>query len=185
MSTPGIGDPYWYEWSVGLLYVIEMLNPDSKIDCVILQHSGYDVIDDVVVTYVGGHKRLCIQVKHHISTSQMDNLTFGKMLESSQRASGTIKPCLFKALFDGWKTAKASDSGDLKPVLYTNRLTTGRRSGRHYKTQSYSAYSLNDFIAKIKQAIADSKNGSFSLADNNLRFQLSKCLDFAKMILLS
>ena len=28
--NPGIGDPYWFEWYVGLKYIIEMLNPDSR-----------------------------------------------------------------------------------------------------------------------------------------------------------
>ena len=37
MPTPGIGDPYWYEWFVGLKYVIQMLNPDSGISCVVFQ----------------------------------------------------------------------------------------------------------------------------------------------------
>lgn len=30
--TAGIGTPYWYEWSVGLLYVVKMLNPDNQIN---------------------------------------------------------------------------------------------------------------------------------------------------------
>ncbi len=29
--TAGTGTPYWYEWSVGLLYVVKMLNPDNQI----------------------------------------------------------------------------------------------------------------------------------------------------------
>ena len=51
MSTPGIGDPHWYEWFVGLKYAIEMLNPDSGITCVVFQHGEYNTIDDVVVEY--------------------------------------------------------------------------------------------------------------------------------------
>ena len=27
--TAGTGDPYWYEWSVGLLYMVKMINSDS------------------------------------------------------------------------------------------------------------------------------------------------------------
>lgn len=44
MSTPGIGDPYWYEWFVGLKYVLRMLNPDSGISCVVFQHGEYNTI---------------------------------------------------------------------------------------------------------------------------------------------
>lgn len=36
-TKPGMGDPYWYEWSVGQQYIIDMLNPDNNIKCVELQ----------------------------------------------------------------------------------------------------------------------------------------------------
>lgn len=75
MPTPGIADPYWFEWYVGLKYVIQMLNPDSGIACVIFQHPNHDTIDDVVVEYMGGTKELCFQVKHEIMTSTSVNLT--------------------------------------------------------------------------------------------------------------
>ena len=35
MATPGIGDPYWFEWYVGLKNIINMLNPDNGIEYVI------------------------------------------------------------------------------------------------------------------------------------------------------
>lgn len=116
MPTPGIGDPYWYEWFVGLKYVIQMLNPDSGISCVVFQHGEYNTIDDVVVEYDDGNKQLCYQVKHQISTSVPNSLTFGKMLETKDG-----KKCLFEALFLGWKEANSSGSHTIKPVLYTNR----------------------------------------------------------------
>ena len=34
--SAGIGDPYWYEWSVGLTHIIELLNPDSGVETVTL-----------------------------------------------------------------------------------------------------------------------------------------------------
>lgn len=36
-TKPGIGDPYWYEWSVGQQYIIDMPNPDNSINGVELQ----------------------------------------------------------------------------------------------------------------------------------------------------
>ena len=30
-TSAGIGDPYWYEWSAGLLYALDMLNPDNNV----------------------------------------------------------------------------------------------------------------------------------------------------------
>lgn len=57
MATPGIGDPYWFEWYVGLKNIINMLNPDNGIEYVIFQCSKYNTIDDVVVGYKdGGHE---------------------------------------------------------------------------------------------------------------------------------
>ena len=29
-TKPGMGDPYWYEWSVGLKYVIQMLTVGQR-----------------------------------------------------------------------------------------------------------------------------------------------------------
>ena len=98
--NPGIGDPYWFEWCVGLKYIIEMLNPDSRISCVIFQHKTFHTIDDVVVEYDNGTNQICYQVKHEIATSKPNNLTFGTLLE--KETNGT---CLFESLFSGWKKA--------------------------------------------------------------------------------
>lgn len=37
MATPGIGDPYWFEWYVGLKNIINMLNPDNGIESLFWQ----------------------------------------------------------------------------------------------------------------------------------------------------
>ena len=44
MATPGIGDPYWFEWYVGLKNIINMLNPDNGIEYVIFQCSKYNTM---------------------------------------------------------------------------------------------------------------------------------------------
>ena len=36
-TKPGMGDPYWYEWSVGEQQIINMLNKDNNIEFVELQ----------------------------------------------------------------------------------------------------------------------------------------------------
>lgn len=36
-TKPGMGDPYWYEWSVGEQQIINMLNEDNNIEYVELQ----------------------------------------------------------------------------------------------------------------------------------------------------
>ena len=91
MPNPGISDPYWFEWYVGLKYIIEMLNPDSGISCVIFQHETYQTIDDIVVEYDNGTSQLCYQVKHEIATSQPDNLTFGKLWKKVKTGSACLK----------------------------------------------------------------------------------------------
>lgn len=153
MSTPGIGDPYWYEWFVGLKYVIEMLNPDSGITCVVFQHGEYNTIDDVVVEYEDGNKQLCYQVKHEIFTSVPNSLTFGKMLE----AKGD-KKCLFEALFLGWKEANASGAYAIKPVLYTNRAIHNRRASRTDNGEKYSAYPADKFVSLIQNELSEERD---------------------------
>lgn len=145
MPNPGIADPYWFEWYVGLKYIIEMLNPDSGITCVVFQHETYQTIDDVVVEYDNGTSQLCYQVKHEIATSQPDNLTFGKLLEKGKNGK-----CLFEALFDGWKKASSEIKTTIKPVLYTNRKVLNRRAGRTHKGSKYSAYPIDQFLSLIQ-----------------------------------
>lgn len=145
MPNPGIGDPYWFEWYVGLKYIIEMLNPDSGISCVIFQHETYQTIDDVVVEYDNGMSQLCYQVKHEIATSQPDNLTFGKLLEKGENGK-----CLFEALFLGWKKASSGERTTIKPVLYTNRKILDRRAGRTYNGIKYSAYPVDQFLSLMQ-----------------------------------
>lgn len=94
MATPGIGDPYWFEWYVGLKNIINMLNPDNGIEYVIFQCSKYNTIDDVVVGYKDGGHEICYQIKHEIFTSKTQNLTFGKLLEQETKT----KPCLLCAI---------------------------------------------------------------------------------------
>jgi hypothetical protein len=109
-STAGIGDPYWFEWSIGLGYVVEMLRPDSGIASVTLQQSGGKGLDDVVVRHTNAPTR-CIQVKH---TRADASLTFGDLV------SGT--PSLLQQLAESWKAeCDSSNSNDCVPILLTNR----------------------------------------------------------------
>lgn len=172
MPTPGIGDPYWYEWYIGLEQVINMLDPDTNIKSVVFQHGEYDTIDDVVVEYVDGNTEICYQVKHEISTSNNNNLTFGKLLESKNG-----KPCLIKALFVGWKKAK-DENKVINPVLYTNRKSLDRRAGRTFNGKSYSAYSINKFLELINQEFdkeeLDIKDENFVLQWEELSSKFDK-----------
>ena len=167
MPMPGAGDPYFYEWYVGLENVIKMLNPDSGIRCVIFQHDEYDTVDDVVVENANGDIQMCYQVKHNIETAETHSLTFGSMLDVSRG-----KKCLFEAIFQGWKQACATSNALIKPVLFTNRKIHNRRSSRHFNGEKYSAYAIDQFVSKMQTIIAARETGAnLVFSDNALETQ--------------
>ena len=148
MPMYGAGDPYFYEWYVGLENVIKMLNPDSGIKHVIFQHDEYDTIDDVVVEYSNGDAQVCYQVKHNKSNAAPVSITFASMLK---REEG--KTCLFEAMFQGWKKASTASSKIINSVLFTNRRMLNRREKRRLNGISYNAYGVNDFILQMQKII--------------------------------
>lgn len=75
-TKPGMGDPYWYEWSVGQQYIIDMLNPDNNIKCVELQANVKLGLDDVVVTYEGGQKLFLEEIKSKIILEQEGTIIY-------------------------------------------------------------------------------------------------------------
>lgn len=150
-SDAGIGDPYWYEWSVGLRHVIAMLNPDSTIAAVTLQASATAKgLDDVHVHYKSGTTRT-IQVKH---TRNSSSFTFGDLVGSGQGES------LLEDLSKAWKEEHSRLKIEAVEI-HTNRgagtqsttiTSNGRRRNRpalaHFwktvKTQLTAAQSLQD-----------------------------------------
>ncbi|WP_211093700.1 hypothetical protein, partial [Cohnella fermenti] len=86
-STIIRGDPYWYEWSVGQSYIIDMLNPDSGIDSVVLQSNDIQGLDDVIVNRKDGVKE-AYQIKH---TRTMDTITFGDLVAMDTNGDSLLK----------------------------------------------------------------------------------------------
>ena len=112
-TKPGLGDPYWYEWSVGEQQIINMLDENNNnIKCVELQANVELGLDDVVVSYNDGRIR-CIQVKH---TRVDDTLTFADLVCSSQKASKS----LLAELADLWQKENKRYEKVI-PRLFTNR----------------------------------------------------------------
>ena len=170
MSTPGSGDPYFYEWYVGLSNVIEMLNPDSGIKSVTFQHSVYDTVDDVVVEYTNGNKQLCYQIKHEKLTSNSTNLTFGKLIEKDSSKSN--KASLIASIFSGWGSAVGSSGLEIIPILYTNRTAGTNRYERSFSGEKYRAYPIHDFFSKLKEELSDITDyNSIIFSDENLNLQ--------------
>ena len=110
-ETAGIGDPYWYEWSVGLLRVLDMLDAANGIKSVTLQADELQGLDDVVIDFHDGRRR-CVQVKH---TRETASITFGDLV-----ADG-----LLNALALPWQQARLAGHR-CTAELYTNRAV-GRR----------------------------------------------------------
>ena len=95
--TAGIGDPYWYEWLVGVNYALDMLSPDTDISYVTLQASSTQGLDDVIVGYTDGSIK-GVQVKH---TRKNDTLTFNDLICSEEGGRS-----LLSEVFFDWKTLK-------------------------------------------------------------------------------
>jgi hypothetical protein len=113
-DTSGQAHPYWYEWFVGLIEVIGLLDPDSGIQSVAFQVDSIKVWDDVVVQLKSGSR--CYQVKH---TRANDSLTFGDLVEKETKEEENGR-CLLGALFNGWQDSGLDDPAT-KLILYTNR----------------------------------------------------------------
>jgi hypothetical protein len=99
-DTSGQAHPYWYEWFVGLIEVVRLLNPDEKVESVAFQVSSIRVWDDVVVQLRNG--RRCYQVKH---SRDGTNLTFGSLVQKDTQGKS-----LLATLFRGWQESSLNDS---------------------------------------------------------------------------
>jgi hypothetical protein len=141
--TAGKGTPYWYEWSVGLLRVVDMLYQDSGIASVSFQETGTKGWDDVVVRLKNG-KIEFIQVKH---TREGNNLTFGSFVGVEENADS-----LLKSLYDAWVAMGHS------ATMACCRVFTNREAGeRKYKNRPplLSFFSWVKAEAKLRSSIAD------------------------------
>ncbi|MCM1162051.1 MAG: hypothetical protein NC412_12615 [Roseburia sp.] len=155
--SQGIADSYWFEWMVGLLYALDMLNPDNQICHIIFQASDLQGLDDVVVCYEN-KKSLCIQVKH---TRENNNLTFNNMIEKDE-CKGKHKLSYLRQFATDWQRAKNNDSyGECAAILFTNRKMGKRKSTlrkmdihlpaledfwKNYKPQIDNVNSLDDIV---------------------------------------
>ncbi len=128
-TTSGIGDPYFYEWSIGQYYLLEML-VDSNIEGVILQTSEKQLegVDDVVIKYNDSND-LYVQVKH---TRIEDNLTFSYLFPNG----------LIRRFAEIYSENQFEDS---KIILSTNRNIST------YSTKE--KISLNEFLNDLFKAI--------------------------------
>ena len=142
-TKPGMGDPYWYEWSVGLQYIIDMLSLDSGIAYVELQADVALGLDDVVVTYENG-ETLFVQVKH---TRDNDTLTFGDLVSCKNKRGQS----LLRELAFGWKKEK-DNYKQSRVLLFTNR-SAGNTIGHTKGDASFRRPELVSFLPELKKQI--------------------------------
>lgn len=138
----GIGDPYFYEWTVGQKKILDMLNPDNNIRSVVLQKSGFTGIDDVVVNYSDGSTE-CIQVKN---TRTGTSLTFNDLVYAEKDEDP-----LLKQLANAWAEAE-KENPKLKVVLTSNRRI-GLKEAK--KKDDTKLPSLQEFWTSLKQQLKD------------------------------
>lgn len=151
-TKPGMGDPYWYEWSVGQQYIIDMLNPDNKILYVELQANVQLGLDDVVVTYENG-KKLFVQVKH---TRTENTLTFGDLVSVNQDKEETSKYSLLGELAKSWNDEK-NNYQDAKILLFTNRKK-GTRPASAGENRCIKRPALKKFLESLHEQLLSIKS---------------------------
>ena len=168
-TKPGMADPYWYEWSVGQQYIIDMLNPDNRIKCVELQANVKLGLDDVVVTYENG-ETLFIQVKH---TRADDTLTFGNLVSIDNSKS---KYSLLGELAKSWSDEK-DNYQKTKVCLFTNRRA-GNRASSAGEDNSIKRPALRGFWENLQKQLIEVKKfdeikfPEYELAWNEWKSQL-------------
>lgn len=142
-TKPGKSDPYWYEWSVGEMYLLDMLYEESNIESVAFQANISLGLDDVVVYYNDDSVK-CIQVKH---TRAADTLTYADLV--SPKADGKIS--LLGELAESWYKEK-NNYKIIVPQIFTNRKL-GEKVSTTKKSDSFKRPALKDFLPDLKRQL--------------------------------
>ncbi|MFG1481899.1 ATP-binding protein [Halobacteriovorax sp. HFRX-2_2] len=125
-ASAGIGDPYFYEWTVGQRKILDMLNIDNGIESVTLQKHGFTGIDDVVLSMADGSLE-CIQVKN---TRADDTITFSDLVIRPSDEEESLLEQMAKAWLEG-KRAYTK----ISVTINTNRRIGTRTSKRRDSTK--------------------------------------------------
>ena len=149
MYNSGIGTPYWFEWEIGILECLNMLQ-DTSIESVILQSTDFQALDDVVVNY-SDKSILNIQVKH---TDEDANFTYSFL------ASGK-KPLLNELALE-WKNNKDNYNLNLERGLAI------KNQGNLIYSYEELPYILEDKKLIINSLLAKPINGFFLSATRHV-----------------
>lgn len=168
-SQPGAGDPYWFEWYVGLDYVISMLAGVDDIESVTFQEAGLEGVDDVVVRRSQGLPMVCVQVKHKkASTTTANNLTFAALVTEGVSSEGEgPKKSLLASLAAGWKQISLKEEAAPEIVLYTNREMGVKKSDAVYMGKPYKRLPLGEFWDKVSAKLGSATSFSELIFDDS------------------
>lgn len=147
--SAGDGTPYWYEWYVGLKYVIELISPNSDIKSVTFQSSESQKLDDVVILYKNEVKE-CIQVKN---TREDNKLGFEAFIKD-----------YLPQFAQEWRDLKTKHGKSVHVQLYSNKSASGKWYGNK-NTEIYKRPQLDKFWEYIQEASKEAK----SIADIEMR----------------
>ena len=165
---PGVGDPYWFEWYVGLDYVISMLAESGDIKSVTFQEAGLEGVDDVVVRRSHGLPMVCVQVKHKIaSTTGANNLTFRALVTEGVSSEGKgLKKSLIASLAAGWKQISLKEKAAPEIVLYTNREMGVKKTDAVHMGKPYKRLPLGEFWDKVSAKLGSATSFSELIFDD-------------------
>lgn len=183
-SQPGAGDPYWFEWYVGLDYVISMLAESGDIESVTFQEAGLEGVDDVVVRRSHGLPMVCVQVKHRkASTASANNLTFGALVTEEAPGEGKDpKKSLLASLAEGWKQILLKEEAAPEIVLYTNREMGLKKTEAVYMGKPYKRLPLGEFWDKVSAGLGSVTSfPELVFADSDLDAQWHEFADSTKL----
>lgn len=139
-TKPGKSDPYWYEWSVGEKYLLDMLYEESNIEAVAFQGNISLGLDDVVVYYKDESIK-CIQVKH---TRADDTLTYADLV--SPKSDDKIS--LLGELAESWHKER-NNYKIIVPQIFTNRKL-GEKVSTTKRADGFKRPALKDFLLELK-----------------------------------
>lgn len=146
-TQPGSGDPYWYEWYVGLENVINLIAGRDDISSVTFQEANLTGVDDVVVRYQDNRGATCYQVKFKKeTTASARDITFATLVSNN---TTTRKKALVGELAAGWKQLFESEGTPPNVILYSNRASGTGGSTRSYQGINYHPLPLHSFKEKI------------------------------------
>ena len=183
-NQPGVGDPYWFEWYVGLGYVISMLAGIDDIESVTFQEAGLEGVDDVVVRRSHGLPMVCVQVKHKkVSTATANNLTFGALVAEGEPGEGRgPNKSLLASLAAGWKQVACEEGAIPEIILYTNRAMGSKKTDAVYMGKPYKRLPLGEFWDKVSAELGSVMSFSdLAFADPDLDVQWHELADSTKL----